>query len=115
MLSTRPATDAATSSEVEQQQFSDDDERIDRFGGLGGIAAGVSGVSTDARPWDASERRAGALAMKVGMVSLYDSWGIRHATTVLQLDECEVVQVRSTTTVQCEIYNKISEQDKTQM
>lgn len=46
------------------------------------------------RPWNPSKRRTGALAMKVGMVPLYDSWGIRHAATVLQLDECEVVQVR---------------------
>jgi large subunit ribosomal protein L3 len=42
-----------------------------------------------------SERRTGALAMKVGMIPLWDKWGSRFATTVLQLDECEVVQVKT--------------------
>ena len=41
------------------------------------------------------KRRVGALAMKVGMLPLWDSWGERHAVTVLQLDECHVVQVKT--------------------
>ena len=40
-------------------------------------------------------RRVGALAMKVGMLSVWDKWGERHPATVLQLDECEVVQVKT--------------------
>jgi large subunit ribosomal protein L3 len=32
--------------------------------------------------------------MKVGMLPIWDKWGERHAVTVLQLDECEVVQVK---------------------
>lgn len=40
-------------------------------------------------------RRTGALAMKVGMIPVWDKWGQRHATTVLQLDECKVVQVKT--------------------
>lgn len=32
--------------------------------------------------------------MKVGMLPFWDKWGNRHATTVLQLDECQVVQVK---------------------
>lgn len=39
-------------------------------------------------------KRTGALAMKVGMLALFDSWGERHAVTVLQLDSCQVVQVK---------------------
>ena len=39
-------------------------------------------------------RRTGALAMKVGMLPIWDKWGERHAVTVLQLDECDVVQVK---------------------
>ncbi|CAM9611822.1 unnamed protein product [Choristocarpus tenellus] len=39
-------------------------------------------------------KRSGALAMKVGSMGLFDSWGMRHAVTVLQLDECEVTQVK---------------------
>lgn len=33
--------------------------------------------------------------MKVGMLPFWDKWGERHAVTVLQLDECEVVQVKT--------------------
>ena len=40
-------------------------------------------------------RRTGALAMKVGMLPIWDKWGERHAVTVLQLDACKVVQVKS--------------------
>ena len=40
-------------------------------------------------------RRTGALAMKVGMLSIYDKWGERHAVTALQLDNCQVVQVKT--------------------
>lgn len=40
-------------------------------------------------------RRTGALAMKVGMLPIWDKWGERHAVTVLQLDDCRVVQVKN--------------------
>lgn len=33
--------------------------------------------------------------MKVGMMSIWDSWGTCHATTVLQLDDCRVIQVKT--------------------
>lgn len=33
--------------------------------------------------------------MKVGMLPLWDQWGERHATTVLHLDTCQVVQVKT--------------------
>ena len=33
--------------------------------------------------------------MKVGMIPLWDVWGARHATTVLHLDSCQVVQVKT--------------------
>lgn len=33
--------------------------------------------------------------MKVGMVPVWDKWGTRYATTVLQLDDCRVVQVKT--------------------
>jgi large subunit ribosomal protein L3 len=39
-------------------------------------------------------RRTGALAMKVGMLSIFDKWGERHAVTALHLDNCQVVQVK---------------------
>lgn len=34
--------------------------------------------------------------MKVGMVSLWDSWGVKQNLTVLHLDDCQVVQVKTT-------------------
>ncbi len=34
--------------------------------------------------------------MKVGMLPIWDKWGERHAVTVLQLDDCRVVQVKTT-------------------
>lgn len=40
-------------------------------------------------------RRVGALAMKVGMLAVWDKWGVRHPATVLHLDGCEVVQVKT--------------------
>lgn len=40
-------------------------------------------------------RRTGALAMKVGMLAIWDKWGQRYPATVLQLDNCEVVQTKS--------------------
>lgn len=36
--------------------------------------------------------------MKVGMLPLWDQWGERHATTVLHLDTCQVVQVKNNET-----------------
>lgn len=27
-------------------------------------------------------------------MAIFDSWGVRHPVTVLQLDECDVIQVR---------------------
>lgn len=32
--------------------------------------------------------------MKVGMLSVWDKWGRRHPATVLQLDNCQVVQIK---------------------
>lgn len=33
--------------------------------------------------------------MKVGMLPVWDRWGTRHAATVLQLDNCQVIQVKT--------------------
>jgi len=40
-------------------------------------------------------RRSGAIAMKVGMLTLYDKWGEKHAATVLKLDRCIVIRQKS--------------------
>lgn len=43
-------------------------------------------------------RRTGALAMKVGMVAIWDQWGVRYPATVLQLDNCVVLQQKTVDT-----------------
>lgn len=40
-------------------------------------------------------RRTGALAMKVGMIAIWDKWGVRYPATVLQLDNCVVLQKKT--------------------
>ena len=40
-------------------------------------------------------RRSGALGYKVGMTALWDKWGTRHALTVIQLDRCQVIQIKT--------------------
>lgn len=39
--------------------------------------------------------RSGALAVKVGMTQEWDHWGVRIPLTVLWMDECQVVQVKT--------------------
>ncbi len=46
----------------------------------------------------APTKRTGAIALKVGMLGVYDQWGQRHACTVLQLDDVQAVQVKKATT-----------------
>lgn len=38
--------------------------------------------------------RTGALGIKAGMLAEFDEWGTRHELTVIQLDDCQVVQVK---------------------
>jgi large subunit ribosomal protein L3 len=41
--------------------------------------------------WTLRDQRSGALAIKVGMMPVWDEWGVRHACTVLWLDRNIVV------------------------
>lgn len=41
-----------------------------------------------------SMKRCGVVALKIGMMGVYDSWGERHTCTVLQLDNVEVTQCK---------------------
>lgn len=42
--------------------------------------------------WTPKSKRVGVLAIKKGMMSVWDSWGARHAVTVLHLDGCQALQ-----------------------
>lgn len=39
-------------------------------------------------------RRAGVLGFKVGMMSTYDKWGVHVPLTVVQIDRCQVTQIK---------------------
>lgn len=39
-------------------------------------------------------RRTGVIGMKVGMLAIWDSWGVRHPVTVIHLDDVRVLQVK---------------------
>lgn len=41
-------------------------------------------------------KRAGVLGFKVGMMSTYDKWGVHIPLTVIQIDRCQVTQIKET-------------------
>lgn len=43
--------------------------------------------------WTPQSRRVGALGKKLGMLQLWDAHGVQRAMTVIQLDECQVLDV----------------------
>ena len=48
----------------------------------------VPSITANPQEWTRSSRRCGALAIKLGMMSWWDSWGQRHPVTVLHLADC---------------------------
>ena len=46
-------------------------------------------------PSDRNTKRSGVLAFKVGMTGVWDKYGIYYPLTVLQVDRCQVVQVKT--------------------
>lgn len=49
-------------------------------------------VKANPQGWTRFSRRCGALAIKLGMMSWWDSWGQRHPVTVLHLADCVALQ-----------------------
>ncbi|TMW61043.1 hypothetical protein Poli38472_014504 [Pythium oligandrum] len=48
------------------------------------------------KEWTPEKKRTGLLAVKIGMMPVWDHYGYRHACTVLQVEECQVTQVKTT-------------------
>jgi len=57
--------------------------------------AGPPQVPLEPRPWSPDSRRCGVVAVKCGMMSLWDKWGVRRPITVLWIDECHVTQMKT--------------------
>ncbi|KAF1794217.1 Ribosomal protein L3, bacterial/organelle-type [Phytophthora cactorum] len=47
--------------------------------------------------WSPEKKRTGLLAVKIGMMPVWDHFGYRHNCTVLQVEECQVTQVKTAT------------------
>ncbi|KAF8934596.1 54S ribosomal protein L9, mitochondrial [Haplosporangium gracile] len=49
--------------------------------------------ATQPATWTHKSLRTGVIAKKKGMTAMWDEWGVRIPVTVLQLEQCQVVQV----------------------
>ncbi|GLE02265.1 hypothetical protein PINS_up011103 [Pythium insidiosum] len=58
-------------------------------------ASAESAVELVKKEWAPEKKRTGLLAVKVGMMPVWDHFGYRHACTVLQVEECQVTQVKA--------------------
>lgn len=58
-------------------------------------AAAAAEPSLAPREWSPEKKRTGLLAVKVGMMPVWDDFGFRHNCTVLQVEECQVTQVKT--------------------
>ncbi|KAL3657846.1 hypothetical protein V7S43_017225 [Phytophthora oleae] len=58
-------------------------------------AVTVAATSDVAATWSSEKKRTGLLAVKIGMMPVWDHFGYRHNCTVLQVEECQVTQVKT--------------------
>ncbi|CEG41079.1 50s ribosomal protein l3 [Plasmopara halstedii] len=55
----------------------------------------VNAVDSSSAVWSHDKKRTGLLAVKIGMMPVWDHFGYRHNCTVLQVEECQVTQVKT--------------------
>ncbi|ETW00440.1 50S ribosomal protein L3 [Aphanomyces invadans] len=58
-------------------------------------ATTTSAPALELKPWTPESKRTGLLAVKQGCMHIYDDWGMAHPVTVLQVEECQVTQVKT--------------------
>ena len=68
-------------------------QRHDTFGSLEKDINSKYDVK-DVLPASINSRRCGAIGYKIGMTSIFDKWGIAIPCTVIQIDRCQVIQVK---------------------
>ncbi|CAI5745843.1 unnamed protein product [Peronospora destructor] len=52
-------------------------------------------TTVDGAGWSSEKKRTGLLAVKIGMMPVWDHFGYRHNCTVLQVEECQVTQIKT--------------------
>ncbi|KAF4148646.1 Ribosomal protein L3 [Phytophthora infestans] len=57
--------------------------------------ATAAALESVAAAWSPEKKRTGLLAVKIGMMPVWDNFGYRHNCTVLQVEECQVTQVKT--------------------
>ncbi|KAI1301007.1 54S ribosomal protein L9, mitochondrial [Mortierella claussenii] len=53
----------------------------------------ATAAATQPATWTSKSLRTGVIARKKGMTAMWDEWGVRIPVTVLQLEQCQVIQV----------------------
>ncbi|GAB9473936.1 hypothetical protein Gpo141_00011080 [Globisporangium polare] len=59
------------------------------------VSTVLTAISLDKKEWSPEKKRTGLLAVKVGCLPVWDHYGYRHNCTVLQVEECQVTQVKT--------------------
>lgn len=73
-------------STMGMEAFSSLEDQVNALAGYDKLAA--------TEPVDRHSKRVGLLGFKIGMTHFWDRWGVHRPCSVLQIDRCQVVQVK---------------------